>query len=59
MDMIAMGTESIFVSGYYVDDAYKMFCGASEIDYEADEFAVETYNEEKGLEIYMNKIKDE
>ena len=30
MDMIAMGTESIFVSGYYVDDAYKMFCGVSD-----------------------------
>ena len=58
-NMIAMGTESIFISGYYVDDAYKMFCGASEMDYEADEFAVETYNEQKALEIYMTKIKDE
>ena len=57
--MIAMGTESIFISGYYVDDAYKMFCGASEIDYEQDEFAVEAYNEQKALEIYMTKIKDE
>ena len=57
--MIAMGTETPYVSGFFVYDAYKMFCGVSEKDYEADEAAIATYNEQKGLEIYMNKIRDQ
>ena len=36
-----------------------MHCDVSMKDYEADELAISMYNEQKGLEIYMNKIKDE
>ena len=36
-----------------------MFCGVSEEDYQADEAAISDYNVQKGLEIYMNKIKDQ
>ena len=56
--MIESGAREAFISRFQVGEAYKNHCNVDPDDYQNDEATIEIYNQQKGFEIYANKIAD-
>ena len=58
-DQIAMGSRKEFVSDkYIIEPAYIDFCGAAEATYANDKLAIDMFNEDETLRLFVDEEKD-
>ena len=52
--MIESGAREAFISRFQVGEAYKNHCNVGPDDFDVHETTIQSYNEQKGFEEYVN-----